>query len=291
MRAGIPVTENFHETTTSVDGREVNDLLLTRFACYLVAMNGDPHKEQVAQAQAYFVGLAETFQDYVDAAAEVDRLVIRGELAGEEKSLAATAGSHGVVNYAYFQSSGYRGMYNMTLGQLKQLKHIPKSRSPLDFMRSQELAANLFRITQTDAKIQNDNITGQPGLESAAYEVGQAVRQTMLELSGTRPEDLPVAEDLREVPKTLKGAQRGTPTVADRRCAMEVQFGSRVRVRTAFSDWVIRRATTPVEDGVDFPVVWVCREDEWDTATAAGREPEAVPWPAEDVQVVEGVNA
>lgn len=208
MRAGIPVSENFRDSVIVIDGRELPDIKLTRFACYLVAMNGDPHKEVVAQAQAYFVGLAETFQDYVNAAAEVDRLVIRGDLVDEEKSLAATASTHGVVNYAYFQSAGYRGMYNMTLGRLRLLKNIPKGRSPLDFMHSQELAANLFRITQTDAKIRNEEIIGQDDLEAAATEVGAAVRQTMFELSGTRPEALPAAGDIREVPKTLKSAQR-----------------------------------------------------------------------------------
>ena len=208
MRADIPVQENFRETATIVDGRELPDIKLTRFGCYLVAMNGDPHKEQVAKAQAYFAGLAETFKNYVDAAAEVERLVIRGDLVDEEKSLAATASSHGVENYAYFQSAGYRGMYNMTLVKLRVLKQVPAGRSPLDFMQSQELAANLFRITQTDAKIRNDEITGQRGLENAAHEVGAAVRQTMYELSGTRPEALPSAGDIREVPKTLKKTQR-----------------------------------------------------------------------------------
>jgi DNA-damage-inducible protein D len=208
MRADIPVGENFRETEVTIDGRTFPDLSLTRFGCYLVAMNADPNKKRVAQAQAYFAGLAETFTDYVKAAAEVERLVIRGDLVEEEKSLSATAARHGVVNYAYFQSAGYRGMYNMTLNKLRLLKGIPASRSPLDFMHSQELAANLFRITQTDAKIRNDEITGQVPLERAAEEVGKAVRQTMYELSGTRPEKLAAAGDIRDVPKTLKATQK-----------------------------------------------------------------------------------
>ncbi|MDQ3691319.1 MAG: damage-inducible protein D [Chloroflexota bacterium] len=208
MRAGIPVGENFRETTVFVEGRELQDIKLTRFGCYLVAMNADPKKEKVAQAQAYFAGLAETFSDYVNAVAEVERLVIRGDLVDEEKSLSATAAAHGVVNYAYFQSAGYRGMYNMGIPQLRRLKGVPGSRSPLDFMHSQELAANLFRITQTEAKIRNNEITGQGPLEGAAREVGEAVRLTMYELSGTRPESLPSAGDIREVPKALKKTRR-----------------------------------------------------------------------------------
>lgn len=207
-RVGIPVGENFRQVTSTVDGREVPDMMLTRFGCYLVALNADPHKERVAQAQAYFAGLAETFQDYVKAAAEVDRLVIRGDLAEEEKSLSTTASRHGVVNYAFFQSEGYRGMYNMSLGRLRLIKSVPTGRSPLDFMQSQELAANLFRITQTEAKVRNEDIIGQGALEAAALAVGQAVRQTMFELSGTRPEALPRAGDIRDVHKTLKATQR-----------------------------------------------------------------------------------
>jgi DNA-damage-inducible protein D len=208
MRAGIPVAENFRETVVVIDGRELPDIQLTRFGCYLVAMNADPHKKVVAQAQAYFAGLAETFQDVVNAAAEVERLVIRGDLSDEEKGLSATAAGHGVVNYGYFQSAGYRGMYNMNMGRLKVLKGVPANRSPLDFMHSQELAANLFRITQTDAKIRNDEILGQGPLEAAAFDVGQAVRQTMYELSGTRPEALPAARDIKDVPRALKATQK-----------------------------------------------------------------------------------
>jgi DNA-damage-inducible protein D len=224
MRAGIPLTENFRDSTITVEGKELPDLSLTRFGCYLVAMNADPGKERVAQAQAYFAGLAETFSDYVKAAAEVERCVIRGDLTDEEKSLSATASGHGVQNYAYFQSAGYRGMYNMTLNQLRQLKGVPGSRSPLDFMHAQELAANLFRITQTDAKIRNDEIMGQGPLESAAFDVGQTVRRTMYELSGNKPEQLPPAGDIREVHRALRETQRSLAAV-DRRIEPPAEIG------------------------------------------------------------------
>jgi DNA-damage-inducible protein D len=204
MNASIPVSENFRDATSVIEGRSVPDLLLTRFGCYVVAMNADPKKERVAEAQVYFAGLADTFKDYLDAAAEVERLAYRGELTQSETDLSATAQRHGVHDFALFQSAGYRGMYNMSMGRLRLIKSVPSGRSPLDFMRSRELAANLFRITQTDAKITNENLVGQGPLESAAEEVGTKVRQAMIELSGTPPEALPAADDIRGSRKTLK---------------------------------------------------------------------------------------
>lgn len=103
---------------------------------------------------------------------------------------------------------GIVGMYNCNIKDLRSAKGIPASRSPLDFMGKQELAANLFRITQTEAKIVNNNVRGQKDCESAATQVGQAVRQTMINTSGTRPESLPPADDMGQLKKGLKDAHR-----------------------------------------------------------------------------------
>jgi DNA-damage-inducible protein D len=206
---GIPLNENFTETTRlNAEGKEVSDFKLTRFACYLVAMNGDPKKPPVAEAQAYFAGLAENFRQYLAGTEEVERLLTRGELVEQEKSLSSTAHQHGVEQYAFFQNAGYVGMYNMNLRKVREIKRVPSNRSPLDFMGSTELAANLFRITQTDEKIRNEAIHGQVLLESAAKQVGRTVRSTMRALSGTLPENLPPAGDLQEVYRGLKGASR-----------------------------------------------------------------------------------
>lgn len=99
-------------------------------------------------------------------------------------------------------------MYNMDLNQIRQKKGVPNGRSPLDFMGKTELAANLFRLTQTDEKIRNEDVRGQKPLEKAAEHVGKEVRSTMQKLSGTRPENLPPAQDIKEVQKGIKRSQK-----------------------------------------------------------------------------------
>lgn len=209
MAINAAVVENFVQVQRVIDGETVDDIKLSRFACYLVAVNGDVRKPEVAEAQAYFVTLAEAFRRYfVESVEALDRVHLREELSTNEKALSLTAADAGVYNFQYFQNAGYRGMYNMNLSDLKQLKGVLPGRSVLDFMGSEELAANLFRITQTKAKIENENITGQQSLEDAAYTVGQTVRRTMRELSGQRPEDLPTAEDIRDVRGKLQKTRR-----------------------------------------------------------------------------------
>lgn len=205
MTLAIPVHDNFEQIETESDR---HDFKLSRFACYLTVMNGDVRNPMVAKAQAYFVGLAESFRQYIQEADGVERVLIRGEVSEREKSLSATVHKRGVENYAFFQNAGYRGMYNMDLYQLKARKGLSGKGSLLDFMGKEELAANLFRITQTEAKIRNQNITGQKPLEQAAEGVGQQVRKTMIDISGTRPEALPLETDIGEVKKGIKKTHR-----------------------------------------------------------------------------------
>jgi len=179
--------------------------LFTRFACYLIAMNGDVRKPEVAAAQAYFAAIAETFENSLQHCEGIDRLLIRDEIKDGQKSLASTARQHGVSNYAFFQNKGYLGMYNMPLDKLEKKKGVRKGKL-IDHMGKAEMAAHLFRITQTDEKIKNENIEGQKRLEAAAFDVGKKVRDTVISLSGTRPENLPAAEDVNKVRRKIKGA-------------------------------------------------------------------------------------
>ena len=204
------INENFASVRREIDGVEVDDYRLTRFACYLVAMNGDPNKAQVAAAQVHFASMAEAVRLLYSNPENVERVQIRDEISQREKSLSGVAKSAGVVaeRYGLFHNAGYMGMYNMSYSRLREYKGIAGSGSLLDFMGKQELAANLFRVTQTEAKIKNDNIRGQVQLESAARRVGEEVRSAMIRASGTRPENLPIAEDIKKVRGKLRKASK-----------------------------------------------------------------------------------
>jgi DNA-damage-inducible protein D len=204
----IDMSVNFKQTTRTIDGIEYPDYQLSKFACYLVAMNGDVKKREVASAQAYFITVTEAFKRYVNEVQQVERVAIRGEVSEREKSLSSVVNDAGIENYAFFQNKGYLGLYNMSIKQLKERKGIPEKRSPLDFMGKEELAANLFRITQTEAKIRNEGIKGQIKLEDAAFSVGSQVRKTMENISGTKPENLPITADIKTVKSTIKSTQK-----------------------------------------------------------------------------------
>lgn len=204
----IPVEDNFRREEVVVDGKPVFEYRLTRFACYLVAMNADNKKPQVAAAQVYFADLAQSFQEAIADSENVERVLIRDELSGGVKSLQSTASKHGVKSHAFFQNAGYRGMYNMPLNQLLRVKGVPKGKVLFDFMGRRELAANLFRVTQTEEKIRNERTYGQSALEHAAEDVGRVVRRTMIEIGGTPPERLPLREPVQKVRTGLRKTSR-----------------------------------------------------------------------------------
>jgi len=204
----IPIFDNFIQEQRIVDGKTFMDFRISRFACYLTVMNADSKKHSVAMAQAYFATLAGAVHNYLEEANKVERLVVRNEISEREASLSGIAHTAGVENYPFFQNAGYRGMYNKNIGQLRILRNIPSNKSPLDFMGKEELAANLFRITQTELKIKQDSIKGQRSLENTAENVGRKVRQTMRDISGVLPEQLPKMEDIKDVKQQLKAKSK-----------------------------------------------------------------------------------
>lgn len=214
LSVGINLADHFkQEPCPDANGKPLEDLRLSRFACYLCAMNGDPNKSAVAKAQVYFATFADACQRYMEQADQIERVLVRDEISDHEKSLSSEAKRAGVVEYHYFQNAGYRGLYNMNFSKLRELKKIPQGRSPLDFMGRDELAANLFRLTQTRAKIKNEGITGQKALEQTAESVGKAIRKTMHDISGQRPELLPVETDIKKVRTAIKATGRGLQNV------------------------------------------------------------------------------
>jgi len=212
MTLDINTAENFQQQKRKLNGKDVYDFKLSRFACYLVAMNADNKKKEVAQAQAFFAVTAEAIRRYVDDAEDVERVLIRDEVSTHEKALNSVAKKAGVTDqgYALFQNAGYRGMYNMNLKKLRVHKGMENTkRTLLDFMGKDELAANLFRITQTELKMRNENIKGQRASEITAESVGKKVRKTMIDISGVRPEDMELREDIKKVKTSLRVTHKG----------------------------------------------------------------------------------
>lgn len=206
----IEILDNFQPIKRHLNNKEISDYKLSRFACYLIAMNADGKKISVAKAQAFFAAAAESIRRFVTDANQVERVLIREELSVHEKSLSGVAKQAGVETYALFQNAGYRGMYNMNLTRLKEYKGMESTtRSMLDFMGKDELAANLFRITQTELKMKNEQIYGQAASEKVAEEVGKQVRKTMMEISGIAPENMALEEDIKKIKTSLKQTHKG----------------------------------------------------------------------------------
>lgn len=204
--SGIPSTDCFADagkTIISGKGKQdiIEDYILNRYACYMIALNGDPRKEVIALAQTYFAVQTrrQELQDEFNQLTEDQRrLAIRDELTEHNKSLVEAAQQAGVSTsqeFAVFQNRGYQGLYG-GLGQsdIHKRKGLKKSQKILDHMGSEELAANLFRATQTDAKLRRDNIQGKEAANETHFEVGNKVRQTIKELGGTMPENLPTPD-------------------------------------------------------------------------------------------------
>jgi DNA-damage-inducible protein D len=216
MNSGYAVEDHFADVGKMVEigsgaERQVDDIMLSRYACYLIVMNGDPRKEVIAVGQTYFAVKTrqqELIENYEQLSENEKRLAIRNEMIAHNKSLAEAAQMAGVETqqeYAIFQNKGYQGLYGgLGVREINARKGLKKSQKILDHMGSTELAANLFRATQTDEKLRRENISGKQAAYETHYGVGAKVRQTIKELGGTMPENLPTPE------KSIKQIERET---------------------------------------------------------------------------------
>ena len=212
--SGFEVSDHFADVGKMVDlgsgsRREIADIKLTRYACYLIVMNGDPRKEVIALGQTYFAVKTRERESFEQLTEDQKRLAIRGELTEHNKSLAEAAKNAGVAtqqDYAIFQNKGYQGLYGgLGAKEIHARKGLKKSQNILDHMGSTELAANLFRATQTDEKLRRERIRGKYAANKTHYEVGKKVRETIRELGGTMPENLPTPEkSVKQIEKETK---------------------------------------------------------------------------------------
>ena len=204
--SGLDMADHFADVGKMVDlgsgsQRKIADIKLSRYACYLIVMNGDPRKEIIALGQTYFAVKTrqqEIANDLAQLSEDDKRLAIRDEVTIRNKFLASSAKAAGVetpADYAVFQNRGYQGLYNgLGMKDIHTRKGLKKNEQILDHMGATELAANLFRITQTDDKLRRENIKGKEKANETHFAVGKKVRQTIAELGGTMPENLPTPE-------------------------------------------------------------------------------------------------
>ena len=206
------VLDHFSQVGKMVDigsntSRNIVDYKLSRYACYLIAQNGDSRKKVIALAQTYFAiqtrkqELLE--EEYNSLTEDEKRIYQRNQARKGNYNLNKTAVNSGVKDLARFHNAGYKGLYNgETADDIFKRKKLRYREDILDNMGSEELADNIFRIAQTDAKLKRDNVDNEYTANSVHFEVGKKVRNTIKELGGTMPENLPTPDkSLKELEK------------------------------------------------------------------------------------------
>jgi DNA-damage-inducible protein D len=208
--AGISAENQFRQTTKLIVAgkgaeRQLEDWFLSRYACYLIAMNSDSSKQEVGYAMTYFAVQTRRQERQNQLTGELKRAALRNRVRNANKSLNEAAKISGVQRYALFHDAGYKGLYNgLGKEEIQAKKGIPLNEDLLDCAGRAELAANEFRITQTESKLMRENIRGEENAISTHREVGTAVRATIKKLGGTMPEELPAEPSIKKLAAKVK---------------------------------------------------------------------------------------
>jgi DNA-damage-inducible protein D len=207
---GIDPSESFERISYVDDGKTVKTFKLSRFACFLVSMSADSRKPEVAKAKAILAAIAAQLVEKNVAENDLGRLETRENLKLAEKQMSGVAQDAGLkgTDFAFFKDAGVRGMYNMSLRDLMDRKGVDPKKTLYDFMGLEEMAGNLFRVTQTTARVKATNVQGVEKLKKTAKTVGAEVREMMIRNSGIAPENLPTAENISAVKGRLKTVNR-----------------------------------------------------------------------------------
>jgi DNA-damage-inducible protein D len=207
LSANIDPNDDFIRENRVVDGLAVTDYRLTRFGCYMVAMNGHIKKPQVAGAQVFFAKVTEQVNISLEGADDVERINTRHDIKEGFKSLSAVAKGVGVTDFGRFHDAGYKGMYNMSVKQLAKRRGI-SDKALYDHMGKSELSANLFRLNMTEEKLKVRRVTNPLVANGIHKDVGSGVRKMVYESTGKLPENLPVERKLNIISKELKKANK-----------------------------------------------------------------------------------
>ncbi|NTW95552.1 MAG: DNA damage-inducible protein D [Erysipelotrichaceae bacterium] len=211
--SGFDSTDHFADVSKTIQmpkgaEKEIPDIILTRYACYLIVQNGDSRKKVIALGQTYFAVQTrkQEIEDISKLSEDQRRLQLRVSIKDFNKKLYKAATDSGVVHYGKFTNFGYKGLYGEeTEKDIHRRKNLKENEKILDHMGATELAANFFRITQTEEKLKNDNITSEEEANKTHYRIGVKIRKTMVEISGTLPENLPTPESsIKEIEKKSK---------------------------------------------------------------------------------------